>query len=84
VRENSAVDADAQLRTTSVYLVHKVIAMLPRLLCEELCSLNPSEERLAFSVFFQMHENGEVVWDKNVRYGKSIIKSCAKFSYDIV
>jgi exoribonuclease R len=31
-----------------------------------------------------MHENGEVIWDKNVRYGKSIIKSCAKFSYDIV
>lgn len=58
--------------------------MLPRILCEELCSLNPSEERLAFSVFFQMEENGTVIWDNDVRFGRSIIKSCAKFSYDIV
>lgn len=84
VREKTSVDEDASLRTTSVYLVHRVIAMLPRLLCEELCSLNPSQDRLAFSVFFNMHENGEVVWNKSVRYGKSIIRSCAKFSYDIV
>lgn len=84
MREKTSVDEDASLRTTSVYLVHRVIAMLPRLLCEELCSLNPSQDRLAFSVFFQMKEDGEIIWDKNVRYGKSIIRSCAKFSYDIV
>lgn len=55
--------------------------MLPRLLCEKLCSLNPGVERLAFSVFFLMKENGEIL-SENIRYGKSIIKSCSKMSYE--
>ncbi|CAD8112024.1 unnamed protein product [Paramecium sonneborni] len=80
---NSEVDKEAILRTTSVYLVHKVIPMLPRILCEELCSLNRDVERLAFSVFFQMTTEGEVLWD-TFRAAKSVIKSCAQLSYDIV
>ena len=47
----SAIDKAAFERATSVYLIQKVIPMLPRRLCEELCSLNPDVERLAFSVF---------------------------------
>jgi DIS3-like exonuclease 2 len=52
VNPDTKVDLEAQYRTTSVYLVHRVIPMLPRILCENLCSLNPDVERLAFSVFF--------------------------------
>lgn len=55
--------------------------MLPRLLCENLCSLNPNVERLAFSIFFKMNKDGEILEDQGIRYGKSIIKSCAKMSY---
>lgn len=58
--------------------------MLPRLLCENLCSLNPGVERLAFSVYFFMRLNGEVLWKEPIRFGKSIIKSVIKFSYDVV
>ncbi|CAD8110636.1 unnamed protein product [Paramecium primaurelia] len=83
VLPNSEVDKEAILRTTSVYLVHKVIPMLPRILCEELCSLNRDVERLAFSVFFKMTSEGDVLWD-SFRAAKSVIKSCAQLSYDIV
>jgi len=84
VQPGSLVDKEAQLRTTSVYLVHRVIPMLPRLLCENLCSLNPGVERLAFSVFFYITKDGKVLWERKIRKHKTIIKSCAKFSYDIV
>lgn len=46
--------------------------MLPRILCEELCSLNRNVERLAFSVFFCLNEEGEVLWDR-FRATKSVI-----------
>lgn len=58
--------------------------MLPRLLCENLCSLNPNVERLAFSVFFQMKASGEVMWDEPIKIGKSVINSCSKMSYETV
>lgn len=58
--------------------------MLPRLLCENLCSLNPGVERLAFSVFFYIKRDGTVLWDRKIGKYKSIIKSCGKLSYDIV
>jgi DIS3-like exonuclease 2 len=60
VSENSLVDKYASERTTSVYLVQKVIPMLPRLLCEQLCSLNPATDRLTFSVIWRIKSNGEV------------------------
>eukprot|EP01017_Pseudomicrothorax_dubius_P032938 TRINITY_DN4362_c0_g1_i1.p1 TRINITY_DN4362_c0_g1~~TRINITY_DN4362_c0_g1_i1.p1 ORF type:complete len:766 (+),score=219.73 TRINITY_DN4362_c0_g1_i1:205-2502(+) len=83
VEEGSAVDEEAQLRTTSIYLPHRVIPMLPRLLCENLCSLNPAVERLAFSIFFWMNSKGEVL-ERQPIIAKSIIRSCAKLSYDVV
>ncbi|XP_078616444.1 uncharacterized protein LOC144884828 isoform X2 [Branchiostoma floridae x Branchiostoma japonicum] len=79
IQENTALDLTAACRATSVYLVQKVIPMLPRLLCEQLCSLNPAEERLAFSVIWKLTETGDVLdeW-----FGRTIIRSCVKLSYD--
>jgi exoribonuclease R len=54
--------------------------MLPRLLCEELCSLNPGVERLAFSVTWKMDADANIL--EKPWFGRSVIKSCAKLSYD--
>ena len=53
--------------------------MLPRPLCENLCSLNPSEDRLCFSVEWKMNENGEVLSEW---FGRTVIRSCAKLAYE--
>lgn len=83
VKENDPVDEEARKRTTSVYLPHRVIPMLPGILCEKLCSLNPGVERLAFSIFFKINENGVWLNEEIPRIGKSIIRSCGKLSYDV-
>ncbi|KAG8445036.1 hypothetical protein GDO86_009975 [Hymenochirus boettgeri] len=79
VQEGSALDVMASERATSVYLVQKVIPMLPRLLCEELCSLNPMTDRLTFSVIWKITPQGKILdeW-----FGRTIICSCVKLSYD--
>ncbi len=84
VDENTILDREAKLRTTSVYLVHRVIPMLPRILCENLCSLNPGVERLSFSCFFLIRENGLLVEDAKPEFCKTIMKSRVKFSYPVV
>ena len=84
VKEGTPLDADAKLRTTSVYFTHMVLPMLPRLLCENLCSLNPGVERLTFSIFLRIKENGDVLDDFEPKICKTFIKSCAKLDYDIV
>lgn len=56
---HSALDVEAGKRATSTYLVQRVIPMLPPLLCEELCSLNPGVERFAFSVEWELDAKGE-------------------------
>ncbi|MBN3283519.1 DI3L2 exonuclease, partial [Polyodon spathula] len=61
VEEGDALDSIASRRATSVYLVQKVIPMLPRLLCEELCSLNPMTDRLTFSVIWKLTPQGKVI-----------------------
>jgi DIS3-like exonuclease 2 len=53
--------------------------MLPRLLCEELCSLNPDQDRLTFSVVWTMTDQGQILGEW---FGRSVIRSCAKLSYD--
>ncbi|GMH40082.1 hypothetical protein BSKO_07986 [Bryopsis sp. KO-2023] len=78
VKPNNALDAEARNRTTSVYIVQRVIPMLPHLLCQELCSLNPGVERLAFSVIWELTGEGEIV---SQEINKSIICSCAKLGY---
>lgn len=75
----SELDKFAASRATSVYLVDKVIPMLPRVLCEQLCSLNPDEDRLAFSVIWEMDRTGHI---QSTWFGRTIIRSCAKLSYD--
>ncbi|XP_062987830.1 DIS3-like exonuclease 2 [Elgaria multicarinata webbii] len=79
VREGTALDKVASTRATSVYLVQKVIPMLPKLLCEELCSLNPMTDRLTFSVIWKLTPEGKILdeW-----FGRTVICSCAKLSYD--
>ncbi|XP_053167468.1 DIS3-like exonuclease 2 isoform X2 [Hemicordylus capensis] len=79
VVEGTALDEVASKRATSVYLVQKVIPMLPKLLCEELCSLNPLTDRLTFSVIWKLTPEGKILdeW-----FGRTVICSCAKLSYD--
>lgn len=82
VRAGTALDAEAGERSTSVYLVDRVIPMLPRLLCEELCSLNPGVDRLAFSIVWELDEQGKVVGE--IWAGRSVIRSCGKLAYPMV
>lgn len=81
VHPDTAVDQEAQHRATSVYIVHKVIPMLPRILCEQLCSLNPSVDRLAFSVVWRMHKDGTIVEEHPPWFGRTVIRSCCKLDY---
>lgn len=79
VKPNTALDRDARKRATSVYLVQRAVPMLPPTLSEQVCSLLPGEDRLAFSVIFTMNKDAKVVkkW-----FGRTIIKSAAKLSYN--
>ncbi len=79
VEENDAIDLEAQERGTSIYLVDRVIPMLPEVLSNDLCSLRPNEDRLAFSAIFTMKKDGSVThsW-----YGKTLIHSDRRFSYE--
>ncbi|KAJ3323006.1 DIS3-like exonuclease 2 [Boothiomyces sp. JEL0866] len=79
VDRNSPIDQEAFHRATSVYLTQKVIPMLPRVLCEELCSLNAGVDRLAFSVFWIFDPDGKIIGEP--RFSRTIINSCAKLSY---
>eukprot|EP01035_Chromulina_nebulosa_P017433 gene17433-22985_t len=80
LEEDTALDLEARNRATSVYLVQKVIPMLPPILCEQLCSLNPNVDRLAFSCIFKMNQDGTLCDDKPW-FGKTVIRSCAKLDY---
>lgn len=79
IPEGTLLDEIASSRATSVYLTQKVIPMLPRVLCEHLCSLNPGEDRLAFSVIWELRPSGEVVGEW---FGRTVIRSCVKLSYE--
>lgn len=81
VREGTPLDVEALNRATSVYLVQKVIPMLPPLLCEQLCSLNPNVDRLAFSCIFRMTDDGCLCPKHETFFGKTVIRSCAKLDY---
>lgn len=79
VTENGGIDEEAKERATSVYLVDRVIPMLPEILSNDLCSLKPNEDRLAFSAVFELNNNAEI---KNAWYGQTIIHSDKRFSYE--
>ena len=79
----SAVDSEAKLRATSVYLPRKVYPMLPAYLSENMCSLLPNADRLAFSVYFTLDEEAQFV-ASSTEIVRTIIRSRAKLSYDEV
>lgn len=79
VKEGSIIDKEAVKRATSVYLVDRTIPMLPERLCNFICSLRPDEEKLAYSVIFEMNEKAEV---KDYRIRHSVIKSNRRFTYE--
>ncbi|KIE01925.1 mitotic control protein dis3, partial [Metarhizium majus ARSEF 297] len=79
VKPANAMDTEASIRGTTVYLVDKRIDMLPPLLGTDLCSLKPYVERYAFSVLWELNDNADIV---SVRFTKSVIKSREAFSYE--
>lgn len=79
VKEGSIIDKEAAKRATSVYLVDRTIPMLPERLCNFICSLRPDEEKLAYSVIFEMNEKAEV---KKYRIRHTVIKSNRRFTYE--
>ena len=81
VRPGSALDKEALDRGTSVYLVDRTIPMLPEKLCNNVCSLRPNEEKLTFSVVFEMDDTAKI-YDRWI--GKTIIKSCRRYTYEEV
>ena len=81
VTPGSAMDREAQKRSTSVYLADRVVPMLPEALSNGICSLAPGEDRLTFSVFITYSRAGEPV---KCKFAKSIINSKARFTYEQV
>lgn len=79
VEQGSALDEEAFNRATSVYLVDRVIPMLPEKLSNQLCSLRPNEDKLAFSAVFELSEEGDV---KNQWIGRTVINSDKRFYYE--
>lgn len=79
VSPKTALDSEASNRATSVYLVQKVVPMLPRTLCEHLCSLNPGQDRLTFSVEWVLDDQGNVL---ETWFGRSVIRSAVKLAYE--
>lgn len=81
VQPKTALDLEAENRGTSVYLVGRVIPMLPEKLSNELCSLRPNEDKLCFSAVFTMDKKGKV---HDQWFGRTVIHSKRRFTYEEV
>lgn len=81
VKPNTALDKEAYKRATSVYLPDRVLPMLPEKISNELCSLRPHEDKLTFSVIFDIHKNTEI---QKQWFGKTIIHSDHRYTYENV
>jgi len=79
VKPDSILDKEASKRATSVYLVDRVVPMLPEVLSNQVCSLRPNEEKLCMSAVFTLNAEGKV---KKEWFGKTVIKSNQRFTYD--
>ncbi|MFW6257491.1 MAG: ribonuclease R [Prolixibacteraceae bacterium] len=79
VTPSSLIEEEAQNRATSVYLVDRVVPMLPERLSNGVCSLRPREDKLCFSAVFEMDEKAKV---KKEWFGKTVIHSNHRFSYE--
>lgn len=79
VTPGSDLDTEAKARSFSVYLVDRTIPMLPEILSNDICSLNPNEDRLAFSVIFNINTKAEIT---DTWYGRTVIHSDKRYSYE--
>jgi len=79
VNQGTELDKEAYSRATSVYLVDRVIPMLPERLSNGVCSLRPNEDKLCFSAVFELDEQANI---QNEWYGRTVIHSDRRFSYE--
>ena len=79
VQEDTILEEEAYERATSVYLVDRVVPMLPEILSNNVCSLRPNEEKLTFSVVFEMDLKGHIM---NTWFGRTVIYSDKRFAYE--
>ena len=79
IKPGSIIDREAENRATSVYLVDRVVPMLPEHLCNGICSLRPNEEKLAFSCIFEMDNNAHII---NHKIARTVIESNRRFTYE--
>ncbi|BAO54827.1 ribonuclease R [Nonlabens marinus] len=79
VKPNTVLESEAYERATSVYLVDRVVPMLPEVLSNGVCSLNPHEDKLTFSAIFEMDASGKVYKEW---FGRTIIHSDQRFAYE--
>ena len=79
VRPNTALDKEAFKRSTSVYLVDRVLPMLPEKISNGLCSLRPNEDKFTFSAIFTFDKNSKIVKEW---FGKTVIHSDRRFTYE--
>jgi len=81
IQSNTILEKEAAARATSVYLVDRVVPMLPEKLSNGLCSLRPNEDKLTFSAIFEMDDHAHIVSEW---FGKTIIRSNRRYDYDEV
>ncbi|RUT70623.1 ribonuclease R [Flavobacterium cupreum] len=79
LEEGTILDDEAYQRATSVYLVDRVVPMLPEVLSNFACSLRPNEEKYTFSAIFEVAENAQVI---NQWFGRTVIYSDQRFAYE--
>lgn len=79
VQENSILEDEAYLRATSVYLVDRVVPMLPEILSNNVCSLRPNEEKLTFSAVFEIDKKTHII---NEWFGRTVTYSDQRFTYE--
>lgn len=79
VQPGSAIDTEAQGRGTSIYLVDRTIPMLPEVLSNDVCSLNPGEDKLTYAAVFELDHNAHL---KNSWFGETVIHSDKRFTYE--
>jgi len=79
LNENTILEEEAYQRATSVYLVDRVVPMLPEILSNNVCSLRPNEEKLSFSSIFEIDEKAHIIKEW---FGRTVIYSDKRFTYD--
>ena len=79
LKEGTVLDDEAYSRATSVYLVDRVVPMLPEVLSNNACSLRPNEEKYTFSAIFELDDKANI---KNEWFGRTVIDSNERFAYE--